>query len=121
MMTMTEKLQGIMNTLIARMTIYEPADFSYSAWLKVSKDAKNFVESIDYCVIIELLIKDPRKRMTLEQTLEHPWLTRGDADIRNLRRNSVSDRISKFKMFSHAQPDSPKIIEEIEKITKEAI
>jgi len=96
---------------IARQTIYEPADFTYPVWQKVSKEAKNFVD--------RLLTKDPKKRMTLEQVLEHPWLIKGATDIKELRRKSINDRLSKFKVFSHAEPDSPKIMEEIEKRSKE--
>jgi len=96
---------------IARQTIYEPADFSEPKWEKKSKEARNFVE--------RLLVKDPENRMTLEQVLEHPWLVKGAANIRDMRRNSLNDRLSKFKVFSHAEPHSPRILEEVERRAKE--
>jgi len=96
---------------IARQTIYEPADFSEPLWDKISKEAKNFVE--------RLLVKDPENRMTLEQVLEHTWLIKGTTNIRDMRRNSLNDRLSKFKVFSHAEPGSPRIMEEVERRSKE--
>lgn len=34
---------------IARQTIYDPVDFSYSIWNEVSKEAKDIVESKEDC------------------------------------------------------------------------
>jgi len=96
---------------VARQTIYDTPDFTEPVWDKVSKKAKNFVE--------RLLVKEPENRMTLEQVLEHPWLVKGAVHIRDLRRNSLNDRLSKFKVFSHSQPDSPRILEEIERRAEE--
>ena len=41
-------------------------DFSSSTWDKVSNEAKDFVKKI--------LIADPKKRLTAEQMMEHPWM-----------------------------------------------
>ena len=49
--------------------------FPSSSWLSTSKGDMNFIR--------KLLQKNPRKRMTVEQALQHPWITRhmnnGDA------------------------------------------
>jgi len=96
---------------VARQTIYESVEFCKPIWEKISKEAINFIE--------RLLVKDPENRMTLEQALEHPWLVKGATDIRDMRRNSLNDRLSKFKVFSHAEPHSPRILEEVERRAKE--
>jgi serine/threonine protein kinase len=41
------------------------------AWSRISEEAKDLIEKI--------LVKDPEKRCTLEQILEHPWLQPGIA------------------------------------------
>ena len=47
---------------VTRADFYFPED----DFPPVSEDARNF--------ICQLLIKNPRKRMTAEQALQHPWL-----------------------------------------------
>ncbi|WWD16858.1 hypothetical protein CI109_101290 [Kwoniella shandongensis] len=45
-------------------------------WSKVSKTAKDFIK--------EMLVADPKKRLTAAEALQHPWLTSGqatDADL----------------------------------------
>ena len=41
-------------------------DFSASTWDKVSPEAKDFVKKI--------LVADPKKRLTAEQMMDHPWM-----------------------------------------------
>lgn len=41
-------------------------DFKAPGWYNVSKEAKSFVSS--------LLVYDPKKRLSAEQALSHPWL-----------------------------------------------
>lgn len=52
---------------IARMTIYDDVPFSDPIWQSLNPAAKDLVERI--------LIKDFRKRMTLEEVLNHQWIT----------------------------------------------
>lgn len=51
---------------IARQTINDPTPFPPAIWRKISSEAKDFVSN--------LLSKDPEKRMTIKEVLEHPWL-----------------------------------------------
>ena len=66
-------------------------------------------------LILELIVKDRTKRMTLTEVLEHPWITENCSDLREMRKNS--DSISQFKLYSHQQPHSPKILDEVIKRT----
>jgi hypothetical protein len=58
-------------------------------------------------------MKNKDKRMTLKDVLQHPWVTKYSKDVREMRRNSLPG--TAFKMFSHAQPNSPMIVKEVEK------
>ena len=51
---------------IARQTVYEPTPFPSSIWKNISIEAKMFVDN--------LLDKDPEKRMTIDEVLQHKWL-----------------------------------------------
>ena len=53
---------------IARKTIYEEVKITHSIWSKVSDDAKDLV--------LSLLAKNKKQRITLEQVLEHPWIAK---------------------------------------------
>uniref|UniRef100_A0AAV1UTL2 Protein kinase domain-containing protein n=1 Tax=Peronospora matthiolae TaxID=2874970 RepID=A0AAV1UTL2_9STRA len=44
----------------------EPITFAFSAWNNVSPDAKDLVT--------KLLAKDPARRLTVDQMLQHPWI-----------------------------------------------
>merc|ERR1712013_618443 len=46
--------------------------FPMEEWSKVSREAHDFVR--------RLLRKDPRRRMTVEEALDHPWIVRGMAN-----------------------------------------
>ncbi|KAK9840536.1 hypothetical protein WJX81_000242 [Elliptochloris bilobata] len=52
-----------------KAVLTEEPQFRGSAWAQVSVDAKNFVRA--------LLDKDPKKRLTAKQALQHPWLAHG--------------------------------------------
>ena len=51
---------------IARQTIHEKLTFEQPKWEKLSKESKDFVS--------KLLIKDPKKRMKVKNSLVHPWI-----------------------------------------------
>ena len=52
---------------IIRQTIHKPLEFDLPCWKSVSLQAKD--------LITNLLLKDPIKRISLENALAHPWLT----------------------------------------------
>ena len=53
-------------SLVWRAILTEEVSFSKSAWQNVSQVAKDFVKT--------LLNKDPLKRISAKQALDHPWL-----------------------------------------------
>ena len=66
---------------------------------------------------LECLVKDKSKRLTLTQVLEHPWIAKNCEGISEERRKSQEG--TKFRMYSHQQPHSPKILGEVSKREKE--
>ena len=56
------------------------------------------------------MVKEPSKRLTLKEVLQHPWITRDIKDIRDARRNSLPG--TAFALFSLPQPD---LLKEIQK------
>lgn len=61
---------------IARQTINDPTPFPGMFWKKLSSEARMFVDS-KYrflYLIIDLLSKNPSKRMSIKEVLEHPWI-----------------------------------------------
>eukprot|EP00350_Pseudokeronopsis_sp_OXSARD2_P013892 CAMPEP_0170540298 /NCGR_PEP_ID=MMETSP0211-20121228/318_1 /TAXON_ID=311385 /ORGANISM="Pseudokeronopsis sp., Strain OXSARD2" /LENGTH=369 /DNA_ID=CAMNT_0010842651 /DNA_START=1360 /DNA_END=2469 /DNA_ORIENTATION=- len=64
---------------IARQTIYDPPDFTFHPWEKVSKDGKDIAK--------KLLEKNRHKRPNLEEVLNHAWFS-DFKDIHDLRKNS---------------------------------
>jgi serine/threonine protein kinase len=72
---MKVKLQGIIKYKITlRMTIQDPPSFSGRVWKRISNDARHFVESNYIILSLDLLPKDPKKRLTIKQALDHPWI-----------------------------------------------
>ena len=61
-------------------------DFNDDAWTKVSSSAKDFVRR---CLVV-----DPKKRMTIEEVLGHPWLAATPAVVEMARaaRSATSGR-----------------------------
>ncbi|KAL7467088.1 hypothetical protein ACHAXS_007356 [Conticribra weissflogii] len=59
---------GTSNKDICRSVIIDPVRFSSKAWKDISVSAKDFVA--------RLLQKDPKKRLTAEQALMHPWIVK---------------------------------------------
>ncbi len=78
---------------IARQTIHDPVDFSYHVWKNVPEEAKELIKS--------LLDKDPDKRLTLQDTLQHKWITQQEGSILAKRRKSLGDsHAEQFKTFA---------------------
>ncbi len=58
-------------------------------------------------------MKDPTKRLTLKEVLQHPWLTREVKGIREARRNSLPGNA--FTLFSLVQPDKTDLLKDTHK------
>jgi serine/threonine protein kinase len=80
---------------IGRKTIYKEISFNHPVWSTVSSEGKDLIS--------KLLIKNRRDRITIKEALDHPWITGGDVDIRNLRRKSgeFGDKLMQFVAYSH--------------------
>ena len=97
-----------------RLTIYAEPDYLQAGWKKISKEGMDFVKSNILPFInhrIEVLIKDPAKRLTLKEVLQHPWITRDLKDIRDARRNSLPG--DQFALYSLVQPEKTDLFKEI--------
>jgi hypothetical protein len=87
---------------IARQTIYDPPDFSFHPWEKVSNVGKDLCKSKIFYKItisIELLEKNRHKRPTLEEVLNHPWFS-DFKEIHDLRQNNTTDTGTMFKVYT---------------------
>jgi len=71
--------------------------------------SKVYIDLILY--IIEVLAKDPAKRIILKEVLQHPWITRDLKEIRDARRNSLPGNA--FGLFSLVQPEKEEIFKDI--------
>lgn len=60
---------------------------------------------------IELLVKDPKKRLTLEEVLVHPWIIKSSKGISDMRKDTRV--LAKFKNYSYQEPNSPAILNEV--------
>ena len=80
------------------MTIYNPTPFPPILWNKISNEAKILVNS-NIKLMKDLLQKDPNKRMTIKEVLEHSWIQKYcKSNVTELRKNT--DNICDFKVFS---------------------
>lgn len=80
---------------IARKTIVEPVYFHEKLWRNISLEARNFVSG--------LLQKNPVKRMTIKQILEHEWIKKYYTKVTDQRRNTIDLTSSIFKLYSTVQ------------------
>ena len=59
--------------------------------------------------------KDPNKRITLKEVLQHPWLTRDIKGIREARKGSIPS--TAFGLYSLVKPDVEVV--EVVKVVKD--
>ena len=77
-------------------------EYGSSAWKKISSEGMDFAK--------KLLIKDPAKRLSLKEILQHPWVTREVKDVRDARRNSMPGNA--FTLYSQVRPDTADLVKE---------
>jgi serine/threonine protein kinase len=80
---------------IARQTVYDPTPFPSSVWKNISPEAKQFVDN--------LLNKDPDKRMTIQEVLQHKWLqkyNKKEKESFQKRKTGDLSGAEKFEAFS---------------------
>ena len=88
---------------IARQTVYEPTPFPSSIWKNISIEAKMFVDN--------LLEKDPEKRMTIQEVLQHKWLQKFNEEKKVVFQRRKSRELSgaeKFEVFSTMKDEEKK-------------
>lgn len=96
---------------IGRKTIYQEISFSHSVWQNVSEQGKDLIS--------KLLNKDRKKRIKIEDVLNHPWILGGDNKMKMLRRKSadMGNTVMQFVAYSNMNMDrirenSPKAVQE---------
>ena len=67
---------------IIRKTIYEQPNFRYGIWEKISNECINFIS--------KLLEKNPKKRMTINEALEHEWIKKFGFDKKKKSSNNLT-------------------------------
>jgi serine/threonine protein kinase len=83
---------------IARQTVQDPVPYTSSVWKRTSLEAKELIDSI-FVLTLDLLSKNPTKRMTIKELLEHPWFAKiNKTDLPELRRKSKDG--NQFKMYT---------------------
>jgi serine/threonine protein kinase len=75
--------------------VREEPDYEDERWAEFSPEVIDLVQ--------KLLMKDREERITIEQVLEHSWITKGNAALLSQRRKST-DFIEKFKAMSLTKP-----------------
>jgi serine/threonine protein kinase len=69
------------NRETARQTISSPVPFTHKLWEFVSYDAKD--------LILKLLEKDQKQRITVQEALMHPWVCRRSRQILKIREGAA--------------------------------
>lgn len=94
---------------IARQTIHEVTPFPTSIWKKLSLEARNFVDGIIFYLSLALLQKEPSKRITIKEALEHPWIQKfNKTKLPEMRRKSKEFNASTFKIYSTTEEGGEK-------------
>lgn len=94
MMMMTEKLLDKLSMiLLISLTLFGK---TFQKKLKILSKVRKCNE------FLETLRKDRRKRISLKEVLEHPWITKSDKNLRELRRKSAdgTDKFLEFMAFT---------------------
>ncbi|EMS64675.1 Calcium-dependent protein kinase 29 [Triticum urartu] len=78
-------------------------DFSSSPWPTISESAKDLIR--------QMLNRDPKRRITAAQALEHPWLKEGGASDRPID-SAVLSRMKQFKAMNKLKQLALKVIAE---------
>ena len=73
---------------IGRKTIYHLVNFKHQVWDKVSDQGKDLIQN--------LLIKDNLSRLSIKEALDHPWMTKADVSISEMRQNPNNSELAEF-------------------------
>uniref|UniRef100_A0A1J3HNX3 non-specific serine/threonine protein kinase n=5 Tax=Noccaea caerulescens TaxID=107243 RepID=A0A1J3HNX3_NOCCA len=78
-------------------------DFESQPWPSISESAKDLVR--------KMLTKDPKKRISAAQALEHPWIRDGEAPDKPID-NAVLSRMKQFRAMNKLKKLALKVIAE---------
>ncbi|XP_010529441.1 PREDICTED: calcium-dependent protein kinase 21 [Tarenaya hassleriana] len=78
-------------------------DFDSQPWPSISESAKDLVR--------KMLTKDPKKRITASQVLEHPWIKGGEAPDKPID-SAVLSRMKQFRAMNKLKKLALKVIAE---------
>lgn len=73
---------------IINQILNEPTPYPINQWKKISFQAKSFV--------MGLLTKDPTKRLTVKQALEHDWLNSKNSSSMSLTRTKSKSQFAEY-------------------------
>lgn len=90
--------EGKTTAILAKEIVSSPVDYLGKIWEKISTNAKDLVQ--------KLLEKDPNKRISLAEALEHPWIkadsrssvldqTEATQILKNLKKYSIKNKLKK--------------------------
>jgi len=75
---------------LMNMIVYDEVKYPVYTWKKISPEAQDFVKKI--------LVKDPKKRLSLTEILQHPWLVKDRKEITEMH------KINDFVAYSLVHP-----------------
>lgn len=87
---------------IFEAVVSKPLDFQSDPWPKVSEDAKDCVR--------RMLVRDPKRRSTAIQILQHPWMKENGVASDKALEMEVLTRIKKFSAGNRLKKEAVKII-----------
>ncbi|XP_044505230.1 calcium-dependent protein kinase 32-like [Mangifera indica] len=90
---------------VAQAIIRSVIDFKRDPWPKVSDNAKDLVR--------KMLDPDPRKRLTAQQVLEHPWLQNAKKAPNVSLGETVRARLKQFSVMNKLKKRALRVIAEI--------
>lgn len=94
--------QGNSTQQIFRNIISQPLDLKSAAWEHVSDAAKDCVR--------RMLSRDPKRRLTAEQVLRHPWMRENGLAGQEDMTPEVLTRLKTFGQMNHLKKEALKII-----------
>ena len=80
---------------IARQTIHDATPYPKEIWKKLSVESKQFVDN--------LLDKDPKKRMSIKEVLEHPWIQKFYKCQKIFDKKRKSKDFSDFETYTNVE------------------
>jgi calcium-dependent protein kinase len=82
--------------------LHEEIDFESQPWPSISESAKDLVR--------KMLARDPKKRLTSGQVLQHPWLREGgDASDKPID-SAVLSRMKQFRAMNKLKKMALKVV-----------